>query len=368
MNLLIPLPAYGSKLPGDLSVRRTVDTLQVGRALAATAVVLHHADIASIAFVGAGVSGIVSHGYLGVDFFFVISGFIIYYSATQRASTAASMIDFLKLRAIRIYIPYLPVGLALALLYTGIPQFSGANREWGWLTTLTLLPSEFPPALSVAWTLRHEVAFYLIFAIAYLSNRLLLGLAAWGVAIALSESFRLTDSYPATVPVLSLINIEFFFGIFISWLAIRQYRFPAGVLFLGAIGVWGLWIVLGATRESSPLVGAGLACAILMFVQWEQSGRLSVPRWLSLLGDSSYALYLVHGIIISVLVRLCAHFEPLRGYAPAMCILTFGSLLGGIAYYVVVEQPALRYVRRRFVTTEAWRRRGVSTGNDRTSP
>ena len=60
-----------------------IQSLQVFRGLAATAVVAHHANLSTAAFVGVvprGVSDVFNLGLLGVDFFFVLSGFIIMYA------------------------------------------------------------------------------------------------------------------------------------------------------------------------------------------------------------------------------------------------------------------------------------------------
>ena len=65
-----------------------LESIEAGRGVAATAVVLHHASASANAFSGQGpqvLTSIFDLGYLGVDFFFVLSGFIIYYSSYDRA-------------------------------------------------------------------------------------------------------------------------------------------------------------------------------------------------------------------------------------------------------------------------------------------
>lgn len=141
-----------------------IQSLQAGRALASLAVVAHHAQAAVQAFAGPFAGASVFHlGYLGVDFFFVLSGFIIFHATVGKGRTAA---HYAKGRFQRVYLPYLPVGIGIALLYTILPQLSAASRDWAWLPTLTLAPVNQSTALSVAWTLKHETLFYTIFGLA----------------------------------------------------------------------------------------------------------------------------------------------------------------------------------------------------------
>src|SRR5690242_1205496 len=120
-----------------------LDGLQVGRAAAALAVVAHHANLASASFGGRSIP-LLDRGWAGVDFFFVLSGFIIAYSAPGKVPT-----QFLWHRFRRVSLPYLPIGIGIALAYTAMPATSLGDRSWSWLTTLTLVPINSRPALSV---------------------------------------------------------------------------------------------------------------------------------------------------------------------------------------------------------------------------
>lgn len=71
------------------------------RGLAAIAVVMYHADVT------ANRTALFSHGYLAVDFFFMLSGFVIAYNYQARLDTAWAAKDFFKVRLLRLYPLYL---------------------------------------------------------------------------------------------------------------------------------------------------------------------------------------------------------------------------------------------------------------------
>ncbi len=189
-----------------------INSLQAGRFLAAMAVVFHHAVISVAEFVDTpprSVATFLDYGYLGVDFFFVLSGFIIHYTMTSKPKPA---LQFVFERLGRIFLPYWPIAVAMVAAYTILPQLSGSGREWGWLSSLTLFPTAFPPALSVAWTLQHELAFYLIYAMLFFSKRLTLGLSMWCGSLALAN-LTIFPEGPITKLLLDPINVEFIAGV-----------------------------------------------------------------------------------------------------------------------------------------------------------
>ena len=159
-------------------------SLEAGRGLAAFSVVMFHASHAADNFTsGASHTPLFAWGTHGVDFFFVLSGFIIYFVHCQDERGFAGAKRFLGKRIRRIYIPYLPVGILLGLAYVLFPTLSHGNREWGWATTLTLLPFDRPASLTVSWTLVYEIIFYLIFLSFYAVRRFGLLMAFWGTAV-----------------------------------------------------------------------------------------------------------------------------------------------------------------------------------------
>jgi len=315
--------------------KRVINVLQAGRAIAALAVVVHHAATAARDFVDPfpGLS-ILRTGRFGVDFFFVLSGFIIYHSTVVKRRGLG---DYAWARVRRLYLPYWPAGIGLALLYLFLPAISQADRSWRWLPTLTLLPAG-EPALSLAWTLQHEAFFYALFGLLFFSRLLWPGLAVWALAIVALPS--------GSIP-LATINLEFLMGIGIALL----YRRGIGhwLLLPVAVGLVCLWAWQDRGADHSLLIGLACACAILQLSLMERIGAITVPKWLVFLGGASYALYLVHGVAISVVARIVPPTVP-----AILAAGTAASIAGGIAYYCFVERPLLRSARR-WPDRLAWR-------------
>lgn len=308
--------------------RRVINVLQAGRAIAALAVVVHHGATAALNFSGPfpGVS-LLRTGRFGVDFFFVLSGFIIYHSTVEKERSLATY-AYARLR--RLYLPYWPVGIGIAFLYILLPHVSRVDRYWSWLPTLTLFPTGVP-ALSVAWTLQHEALFYTLFGLFFFSGLLWVGLAVWALAILVFWDSGL-------IPV-ALINFEFMMGIAVAIL----YRRGIGhwlLLPLSAASVLA-WALGNDSGDHSLLIGLACACAILQLSLMEKRGTLRVPDALVFLGAASYALYLVHSAVIAMIARVVPTVWP------AIVITgTLASLAAGIGYYWYLERPLLRAARK----------------------
>lgn len=211
-----------------------------------------------------------------------------------------------------------------------MPAVSQGDHRWSWVPTLALFPAGLP-ALSVAWTLQHEAFFYALFGLLYFSRLLWPGLAIWALAIVALQSDEI-------IP-LATINLEFLMGIGIALL----YRRGIGhwLLLPMAAGLVGLWAWQDNGADHSLLIGLACACTILQLALMEQRGAITVPKWLVFLGGASYALYLIHGIAISIVARIVPQNIP-----AIMIAGIAASLAAGIAYYCLIERPLLRSARR----------------------
>ncbi|WP_295637112.1 acyltransferase [Novosphingobium sp.] len=131
-------------------------TLDGMRGIAALSVAAHH-------FGG----GLISGGYLAVDFFFLLSGFVLMRTYGSWLQGGGHQIEFARIRVIRLFPIYI-IGLLFGACYTvfGILRHWQASISWFELTTsvffnLFMLPAPFSPALfptnMPAWSLFYEM-------------------------------------------------------------------------------------------------------------------------------------------------------------------------------------------------------------------
>lgn len=328
-------------------------TVELGRGLAATAVVAFHAN-ASAAYIGLASSRWVSPLQLGVDFFFVLSGFIIFYVHSDDIGRSERAAAYLWKRFVRLFpLLWLVAGgwIVLRTLTVGVPSPDQIG------TSLLLYPSLSEPVPVVVWTLRHEMLFYLAFCIAIIHRWTGLALfAAWTLAVlvqmALIAAGRPIEGLPSLL--LSSFVLDFVFGAVVAFVSRRGVVaswWPlivgiALVLLLGWASVAFSLERLGTLDYTSPatlfvpLLGASFALCLYGMVCIES--KVKIPQWAMLLGAASYAIYLVHTPVNSVAQRVAVHLGDGFGH-----LLIIASGIGaGIVLHLVFEKPVAHLLRR----------------------
>jgi len=249
----------------------------------------------------------------------------------------------------RIYPAYLPVGLGMVALYIAMPGLSASvgGRDFSLVSSLFLIPANEPPALSVAWTLVHELMFYGMFLLFFASRRWLAGgLLVWALVILLANhSIALTGWLRY---LLSILNIEFMFGVGAAWLVRSRALLGKGpqVAILGvAIASLALWLMTQDKTEYLHLMFAmGMAFLIVGFAVYEQSTVLPWPGPLLFLGSASYSIYLIHNPLLSLTQRLAGRMG--LTWSEAMVFGVVICVVAGWIYYKVVERPAQQFFQK----------------------
>lgn len=335
-------------------------SIQACRAVAATAVVLHHAGLLLVMPRYGGVNVPLSayvHGRLGVDLFFILSGFIICFAHHADIGRPQALGRYAWRRFVRIYPVYwICTAIMLVAMAVGMrtmPTYSAG--DWVSFISLVHVTSTHSP-IQQAWTLYNEVVFYALFAILLVNRRagiLVLGVwfAACVVAWVPQPMGRRFD-----LVILNFRNLGFLAGILVFLLhtrirpALGPWLVGAGIALLAL----GLPLVpdLGYGRAS---VARGyyllpFALLVLGLIACERDGLLRVPRWIGFLGDASYSIYLTHWLALYALVTAGHHLRlgDVLPAAPYWLLVTLLAILPGCLLHVLVERPLLARLRPLF--------------------
>ncbi|MBW4578144.1 MAG: glycosyltransferase [Tildeniella nuda ZEHNDER 1965/U140] len=365
-------------LPSD-AVQKTVkprlEGIQICRGIAALLVLLFHATQLSQEKLGQPFLGnLFAFGGAGVDFFFVLSGFIIFFVHQADVGKRDRLKPFILKRLIRIYPLYWLITLAILPIYFLEPQLGyGYERDLAVIIkSLLLVPQQHFPILIVGWSLSHEMLFYGLFALAIVLplrrfSYLLLGWFIGTIAVllsSLSDSFNL-DNYFLFKFVFSAHNFEFLFGCLAADL-IRKNRFntqKTGFLFLGT----SLFLLFGIAQAQrslilNPVFAYGLPSMLIVLgsasfdVQRScHQTRSSLARLFTSLGDASYSIYLTHYLCLSVFLKLIVATNLISsiGYTATISLLLATTLGVGYLTYAWIEVPMANGLRRTVVNPQA---------------
>lgn len=336
------------------------NSLQIFRGFAALFVVFHHQWVAFEHFYGVNNDALhflASLGKNGVDFFFVLSGFIITYSNYEKHGNVNHIKSYFLNRAFRIYIPFLPISFIMVLLYFIFPHVSEGDRSISLLTSLTLIP-DGRPALSVAWTLIHEMMFYIFFLSWFFSKNLwftFVGL--WGLIIVYfnySGSIILSQN-PLFQYFISPYNLEFIIGFLCAVFVKKVKNYSKTTFLISSIVI----LIIVSTFKYLKVVSnvsvlnlgfsIGFAFLILGGIgSWLD--KYSNQNVLMKIGNASYSIYLVHNPLISIFVRVFK-FIPLN--LPILLIyfaIFFLCCFIGYVYSKVFETAVLNLFKRKFIS------------------
>jgi hypothetical protein len=330
--------------------------LQVGRGIAAVLVVFSHATLGADLFYGKPFDGFWYFGYIGVDFFFVLSGFIIYYAHYQDDLGSATWAVYAKKRLIRIYPPFILVSLAMLAAYEVMPELSKAPRDIGIIPSLFLFPTGKSPALAPAWTLMHEMLFYSVFSLWFVSKRAFLAFSAIWAAAVLAQAVFPAHHLLAQF-VLNAHNLEFLMGVAVARLVTNGYRGHWVILLLGLILICGFaaasYLFDIARWLDSPMLSVMYLGTAFALVVWglcyaEEVGGVKFPPGLVFLGAASYSVYLVHDPAISLLNRIASMAQGRHPLSAEIIFLAvvFLATFAGIVYHLMWEKPMLRLLRK----------------------
>ncbi len=353
-------------------MKQQLNSLQLYRGLASVLVVLHHANIILDRELQQDGSLKIFHfGWVGVDFFFVLSGFIIFYIHQADLGRPGQFKSFITKRCLRIYPLYWLILFAKILL----SLFTDRNNvifQTSWVRFIEILLLVPQPGtnltnfIGVSWTLTYEIFFYLLFGLLILLKpNISRVIGAIWIAGLLVNAFNL---FPTQVFLVSFIfnlrNLEFIFGCLAAYIV---SKFPdLNGKFLIGIALSMLLVAIlntkynetGISSDVSTLIyGIPFALLIVGSVIIEKSTPLKVPPLLIYLGNASYSIYLTHGFILNNITRL--YLKIAQKYQSSLLSLRSDNILYivislaivglsigfGCIVYQAIERPTIAALR-----------------------
>lgn len=339
--------------------------VQVLRFIAAALVVCAHASLAVIERLHIQDAKIWPTG-VGVNIFFVISGFVMVASSKDLMQRADGWKTFAVRRIIRI-VPMYWVATTLKLVAVlAVPAYTLHNKfdVVHTLCSYFFIPhrnaeNDITPLHSVGWTLLYEMFFYAWFAVAlFLRRSPTVFVSAVFIALVSLGAFANEAEWPAGIFYTRSIVLEFVLGMWLGSASLKG-RLPkslglaALVLALGAAGC--VWQAISSFDSALVKYAAWyippalLVAGVVMIEPW--AGR-RMPAFLQRLGDASYALYLFHPFMVPVIGILLFRLG-LRDPAMMMALAVALPTMASVVIFLFAERPTTEYLKRAYARVSA---------------
>jgi len=338
---------------------RTIYNLQICRAVAAILVFLAHATQSIYPdFFG----GFFLIGWCGIDFFFVLSGFIICFINFKYLGVPAKFKQYVLKRLARVYPIYWLYTLIVIVTFTILLHFH--YKDIGYvIRSLVLYPFHTErghyPIIAPAHTLTYELVFYTIFGIGILTNKktLLTLMLLWLGLIVIHQVAGIRYYQNTLVNVIvSPLNIEFMYGCIMAHLIIHKTILIDKIraLILLFSGILLLYISCYTQFKNYGILldnryvkfGIPFSMIIYAAVILDTSRQNMIKRLFVKLGDASYSIYLIHHVGLFLLTSLIFIRTPyLSSLARFVFSLAFLIAIGYLAYKWL-EQPLVKYLNK----------------------
>ncbi|WCS24878.1 acyltransferase [Methylobacterium sp. NMS14P] len=325
--------------------------LQILRFVAAFLVVLFH--------VGSGLSvetGRASNpfhdGVIGVDIFFVLSGFIIAYTAEP----ARGMGHFALRRAARVVPLYWLLTTGVIFVALAAPTLVNGTTVSAEkiIRSYLFIPYQkdnglIQPLLFLGWTLCFEMYFYALFCLCLTAGRYAVWLSCALLSLIVLVGWIRPEGEVLWRFYTSPLILEFAFGLLLSQVYASRLPFERRGTALAALLASGALLLYLLDPDLPSVIKHGFVATLIV------ASFLSLPplsgRWVAilvLLGDASYALYLSHPYFVQASIKIAA---PRVGVDLALLAVVFGVGLAiaiAVLLHRLVERPAQSFIIKQF--------------------
>jgi exopolysaccharide production protein ExoZ len=283
----------------------------------------------------------------GVDFFFIVTGFMIYYLYHKHIGNPKKAREFLLKRAIRILPLYWIFTLALGIITYFIPVLGEHYSGTDILKSLFFLVNE--PVLGSAWSLKHILFFYILFAALIYKPRFLKPIIImWIIATILFELkiLQFHDSF-----IFSFSSLEVLLGSVVAY-AILHYkiRFSTLWLTLGWMGFLLVWMnnIYSHYDINAPLFYSLFSMLIMLGIAEKDKNPRKAPKLLSFLGDASYSIYIAHGPLLMLYITILESARTIltMNNSVMMILVILLTIVSCCMVYIHIEKPISSALRK----------------------
>jgi exopolysaccharide production protein ExoZ len=336
-------------------------TLQQGRGLAAMAVAAFHLSI----MLGLPryldnrvLWDFTKRGNLGVDFFFVLSGFIIAFAHVKDVGRPERLANYLSKRFTRLFPAYwIYTAVFCGLVVLGFGANGIVPHTFSqWVSTIFLVRFDnFEVPLAPGWTLIHELTFYAVFAILIMNKRAgLVVFTAWLLVGGIIFQYTEDGTRQPLTTYFSPLNFNFLIGMcaYYAWSrfnshVVEKYFYAGAALF---VIVYYLESNGLDYRHTQIPFAISFGLLIAGAAAYERSGFPAARfRLLNLIGDASYTIYLTHlsflGLYCKIFIKVLGHGGGATPYVIFAGVL-FMSVASSCVLYLLVERPLLTACRK----------------------
>ncbi|OYW75819.1 MAG: hypothetical protein B7Z37_11545 [Verrucomicrobia bacterium 12-59-8] len=351
----------------ETTARPLLHGIQTMRGIFAVLVVCHHVGVHSSRYwSNEWLGSMFNHSTFRVDFFFVLSGFVLWAAHRADAGRPDAVRSFLQRRFWRLYPLLITLSLFKVMLLWFVP--GRAADCYQVFPSLLALPQSSFPLIVAAWTLSFEVFFMVVLAACLALPRQWVLPTLLTVAALLGGGGGLLGIRPAISGVGFLTHpfiLEFAAGaVAAECTRLRSSRkwgmvlcsIAAAGLFTGS---WQhLWLVSQLVIWQKCFWAAVFAAGIGGLVMWERS--CEAGRWWLMdhwkLGRASYSIFLSHGLVLMAVFGVVK--PQMLGNDPFwvdvfLLLVVAAAVLFGLAVYKWWERPLMRWCKSlRWLSTE----------------
>lgn len=346
----------------DIAARERFVVLDGMRGLAALVVITDHVPSAIM-------TSLLPGRYLAVDFFFVLSGFVLAHVYADRLRNGWSFAQFMRVRVVRLYPLYLAgaaLGGILALIYAlrGWGEYSVTQVVTSSLVALTMLPC--PPGLSLwpnapyplngpSWSLFFELFVNAVFALVarWLTPSLCLVFMAIGGVLLVPTAFGFGQldggfAWSNFIAGFPRIIFGFFAGVWIYQTRLYE-RVPALPAWAAYVALAAVFMVPaeGVWRAAFDLLAALILFPALVTFCANSSTRGGLLRASVAAGALSYGVYVLHVPLWGWISVAFDRFDIVLPGVANVAIVAIAALSAAAALHVVYDAPVRKWLSRK---------------------